>query len=105
MDMSTVIKVESLAKKYLISHRAAERNDTFRSAITDGVKNIGRRILHPFGNNARASKKEEFWALKDVAFEIKQGDRLGSSDETGLGNPPSLKFSVVSPNRHQVVSQ
>lgn len=83
--MSTVIRAENLGKKHIIGHQRQERYTVLRlpgrsalaetgDVITRGARNFSRKILSPF-SNSQASTTEEFWALKDVSFEIKQGKR------------------------------
>ncbi len=68
-----VIKVENLSKKYLIGHQS-EGVANLRDALTDGARNFARRLLHPFNSSTNQDSTEEFFALKDVSFEIKQGE-------------------------------
>jgi lipopolysaccharide transport system ATP-binding protein len=81
----TVIQVENLSKKYIIGHQqeGRYRYTTLRDSLTGGVKSIRAKFLNPARRSIPNPAREEFWALKDVSFEIKQGDRVGVIGRNG----------------------
>jgi lipopolysaccharide transport system ATP-binding protein len=90
--MRAVIKVESLSKRYLIHHEKSARSTTLREAIGGTALNWGKKIISPFTGARRSFLNEEYWALKDVSFDVKQGDRLGIIGKNGAGKSTLLKI-------------
>ncbi len=91
----TLIKVEGVSKKFCRS---------FKRSLWYGMQDLGREVTGRRQGDISELRDDEFWAVKDVSFDLKRGECLGLVGPNGAGKTTLLRMlnGLIKPDKGRI---
>lgn len=91
----TLIKVEGVSKKFCRS---------LKKSLWYGMQDLGNELLGKRHGGNGELRPEEFWAMKDVSFDIKRGETVGIIGRNGSGKTTLLRMlsGLIKPDQGRI---
>lgn len=89
--MEPIIHIKNIGKKYDIMHQQGGYV-ALRDVLTNTLRRPFSFAKHKVKEIAGITSKEEFWALKNISFDVRPGEVIGIIGKNGSGKSTLLKI-------------
>ncbi|HTJ48650.1 MAG TPA: ABC transporter ATP-binding protein [Cyclobacteriaceae bacterium] len=91
--MKPILEIQDISKKFRISHQ------------TGSYLNLRERVVNAL--KFEKNSTEDFWALKDISFEVQAGESIGIIGRNGAGKSTLLKIlsKITPPTQGRIISR